>query len=189
MTMLEIIVPAANNLWDPVSEMFITSKETKLTLEHSLVSVTKWESKWHVPFLSNKRLSIPQLRDYVQCMTITQNVDPLTYYALTQDNLNDILSYIENPMTATTINENALKAANRGPRVNETVTNELIYFWMTQLNIPFDPCQKWHLNRLMTLIKVASIKSQPPKKMSKSEAMAQQKALNAARRARTGSRG
>ncbi|MBO7365205.1 MAG: hypothetical protein J6U28_00720 [Bacteroidales bacterium] len=93
-------------------------------------------------------------------------------------------------MSATTINEKALRAAQTGPRGgNKVITNELIYYWMTALNIPFDPCQKWHLNRLMMLIKVASIEQQPPKKMSKADAMSQQKALNAARRARLGSRG
>lgn len=187
--MLEIVVPETNNLWDPVEELFITSKETKLSLEHSLVSLTKWESKWHIPFLTNKQLTIPQLRDYVRCMTITQHVDPLVYYALTQDNLDAIMRYVEDPMTATTINEKALRASQSGPRQNEIVTNELIYYWMTQLNIPFEPCQKWHLNRLMMLIKVASIKSQPPKKMSRADAMSQQRALNAARRAKSGSRG
>lgn len=188
--MLEITVPATNNLWDPVSEQFLTTKETRLSLEHSLVSLTKWESKWHVPFLGNRQLTPEQLRDYVRCMTITQHVDPLVYYALTQENLNDIMMYVENPMSATTINEKALRAAQKGPRGgNEVITNELIYYWMTALNIPFDPCQKWHLNRLMMLIKVASIKQQPPKKMSKADAMSQQKALNAARKARLGTRG
>lgn len=188
--MLEIVVPATNKLWDPVSEFFITSKETKLSLEHSLVSLTKWECKWHVPFLGNKQLTPQQLRDYVKCMTVTQNVDPMVYFALTQENLDAIMHYVEDPMTATTINEKALRAAQKGPRNNgRVITNELIYYWMTELNIPFDPCQKWHLNRLMTLIKVASIEKQPPKKMSKADAMSQQRALNAARRARLGTRG
>lgn len=188
--MLEIVVPATNKLWDPVSELFLTTKETKLALEHSLVSLTKWESKWHVPFLSNKQLTPEQLRDYVRCMTITQHVDPLVYFALTQENLNDIMRYVDDPMSATTINEKALKEAQKGPRGGtKIITNELIYYWMTALNIPFDPCQKWHLNRLMMLIKVASIEQQPPKKMSRREAMSQQKALNAARRSRLGTHG
>lgn len=187
--MLEIIVPQTNELFDPVSSQFLTTRETKLALEHSLVSITKWESKWHVPFLSNRKLTPEQLRDYVRCMTLTQNVDPLVYYALTQDNLNDILEYIEDPMTATTINENALRMASKGPKSGRLITNELVYYWMSALNLPFDPCQKWHFNRLMTLIKVASIEQQPPKKMSRAEAMSQQRALNNARRLKHGTRG
>lgn len=186
--MLEIIVPETNKLWSPVCELFLTTNETKLVLEHSLVAVSKWEAKWHTPFLSNKQLTPVMLRDYVRCMTITQNVDPLVYYALTEDNLRDIMEYIENPMTATTINEKALQSISNGPRSGRIITSDLIYYWMTALNIPFE-CQKWHLNRLMTLIKVASIEQQPPKKMSRKEALSQQKALNAARRARLGSRG
>lgn len=187
--MLEITVPATNNLWDPSIELFITTKETKLFLEHSLVSLSKWESKWHIPFLASKQLTPEQLRDYVKCMTVTQNVDPLVYYALTQENLDAIMKYVEDPMSATTINEKALQMAQKGPRGNRIVTSELIYYWMTALNIPFDPCQKWHLNRLMMLIKVASIEQQPPKKMSKADAMSQQRALNAARRAKLGTKG
>lgn len=187
--MLEIIVPATNDLWDPTIEKFITTKETKLSLEHSLVSLSKWESKWHIPFLASKQLAPEQVRDYVRCMTITQHVDPFVYYALTQENLDDIMKYIEDPMSATVINEKALQASRKGPRRDQIVTSELIYYWMTALNIPFDPCQKWHLNRLMMLIKVASVEQQPPKKMSKADAMSQQRALNAARKAKLGTRG
>jgi hypothetical protein len=94
---------------------------------------------------------------------------------------------MEDPMTATTVNEKNIPKG--GPRAGKTVTSELVYYWMTALNIPFDPCQKWHFNRLMTLIRVASIEQQPPKKMSKRDIMAQNKSLNAARKARLHSRG
>ena len=186
--MLEIVVPACDSLWDPGAERFITSKETKLILEHSLVSVSKWEAKWKTPFLSNNRMTAEQLRHYVVCMTITQNVDPNVYYALSQENLKAIMEYIEDPMTATTVNEKNLKMMQKGPRGGKIITSELIYYWMTALNIPFE-CQKWHLNRLMMLIKVASVEQQPPKKMSRADAMSQQRALNAARRAKLGTRG
>ncbi|MBR4430998.1 MAG: hypothetical protein IKU36_01725 [Bacteroidales bacterium] len=185
--MLEIIVPKTEELWDPVHEIFLSTKETKLTLEHSLVSLKKWESKWKVPFLNNKQMTEDQLRDYVKCMTITQNVDPLVYYALTQENLKAIVEYMEDPMTATVINERNLPKG-KGGTGQKVITAEMIYYWMTALNIPFE-CQKWHLNQLMTLIKVASIEQQPPKQMSKRDIMAQNKSLNAARRARMHSKG
>lgn len=184
--MLKIVIPATDE-FDPENNMFYKTKETTLTLEHSLVALSKWESKWKVPFLNNESMTADQFRDYVRCMTITQNVDPLVYYALTQENTNDILKYMEDPMTATKINDKNLP--RNGPqRGSKVITAELIYYWMTALNIPFE-CQKWHLNRLMTLIKVASIEQQPPKKMSKRDIMAQNKSLNAARRARMMSKG
>ena len=185
--MLEIIVPKTEELWDPVHEIFLSTKETKLTLEHSLVSLKKWEAKWKVPFLNNRQMTEDQLRDYVKCMTITQNVDPLVYYALSQDNLSEIVKYMEDPMTATVINEKNVPRG-KGGTGQKVITAEMIYYWMTALNIPFE-CQKWHLNQLMTLIKVASIEQQPPKQMSKRDIMAQNKSLNAARRARMHSKG
>lgn len=185
--MLEIIVPKTVDLWDPVHELFLNTKETKLSLEHSLVSLKKWEAKWKVPFLSNKQMTEDQLRYYVQCMTITQHVDPLVYYALTQENLKEIIDYMEDPMTATVINDKNLPKGKGGPG-QKVITAEMIYYWMTALNIPTE-YQKWHLNQLMTLIKVASIEQQPPKQMSKRDIMSQNKSLNAARRARMHSKG
>ncbi len=185
--MLEIIVPKNENLWDPVNERFLKVKETKLTLEHSLVSLQKWEAKWKVPFLNSAQKTEDQLRDYVRCMTITQNVDPLVYFALTEDDYRKIIAYIEDPMSATTINEKNLPKG-KGGRNGQIPTAELIYYWMTALNIPAE-YRKWHLNQLMTLIKVASIEQQPPKQMSKKDIMAQNRSLNAARRAKLHSKG
>ena len=122
-------------------------------------------------------------------MTITQNVDPLVYSALTRENYEEILKYMESPMTATVINEKNIPKGGAGRMGGRTITNELIYYWMSALQIPFSPCEKWHINRLMTLIRVASIEQQPPKQMSKRDIMAQNKSLNAARRAKLKSRG
>lgn len=184
---LDIIVPRNDNLWDPVNERFLKVKETKLTLEHSLVSLQKWEAKWKIPFLTDKQKTEDQLRDYVRCMTITQNVDPLVYYALTEEDYRKIIAYMEDPMTATTINEKNLPRG-KGGTGQRIATAEMIYYWMTALNIPSE-YRKWHLNQLMTLIKVASIEQQPPKQMSKKDIMAQNRSLNAARRARMHSKG
>lgn len=179
--MLVINVPE-QDLYDPVSNEFIFIKKQTLHLEHSLLSISKWESKWHKPYLSKEEKTVEEMVDYIRCMTISQNIDPNVYKCLTQENINDIVKYMEDPMTATTVNTHQKPS-------REIVTSELIYYWMTALNIPFDPCQKWHLNRLLMLIQVCSIKSQPAKKMSRAEIMRRNTQLNAARRAKYGTSG
>ena len=173
--MLQITIPAVE-LFDENKNEFVTTKAQTLQLEHSLVSLHKWESKWCKPFLSKQDKSPEELLDYIKCMTITQNVDPNVYVFLTDDNLRQINSYIEAPMTATYFSEDKNAKKNR-----EIVTAELIYYWMFALNIPFE-CRKWHLNQLLTLVKVCSIKNQPPKKRSKKDILSRNAALNAARR-------
>ena len=180
--MLKITVPAIE-LWDEQKEIFVDIKEQTLCLEHSLVSLSKWESKWHKPFLTKDKKTDAEMRDYVRCMTLTQNVDPMIYDYLTSDNLNSIYKYIEDPMTATVIND---RRSGRGS--SEQPTAELIYYWMVACNIPFE-CQKWHINRLMTLIRICGIKNQPPKKMSRNEILSRNAALNQSRINRLHSRG
>ena len=181
--MLEIVIPATEG-YDEVKEEFtIIYPEQTLRLEHSLVSLSKWEAKWNKPFLSKQTKTFEETMDYVKCMTITQNVDPTVYYRLTNAHMEQINKYIELPMTATTFVDAGGKGGN-----GELVTSELIYYWMVSLNIPFE-CQKWHLNRLLTLIRVCNVKNQPPKKMSKSEIMSQNAALNAARRKQLNTKG
>lgn len=179
--MLQITIPAMEE-WDEINETFISTKAQTLQLEHSLVSLAKWEAKWHVPFMSDKEKSIDQLRDYVRCMTLTQHVNPEVYRYLTAENFKEINAYIEDPHTATWFSDN-LKGKSR-----RVVTAELIYYWMVALQIPFE-CQKWHLNRLITLIRVCNEEQQPKKKMSKSAIMRQNAALNAARRKKYGTKG
>jgi len=173
--MLYIHIPPADN-WDERREEFVSFPGKTLQLEHSLVSLAKWESIWGKPFLSQvkKPKTYEETMSYIRCMTITQNVDPISYNFLTEQNLADINAYIEAPMTATTFNEN-----KQGP--GEQITAEIIYYWMIAFNIPFE-CQKWHLNRLLTLIRVCSIKNQPQKKMSNRQILSNNARLNAARR-------
>ena len=174
--MLQIVVPGTE-LYDEGSNEFITIKDQTLTLEHSLVSLSKWESKWCKPFLSKDGLTTEETIDYIRCMTITQNVPPITYSLITNDNIKDVENYINAPMTATWFSEE-----KKGGRSNgETVTAELIYYWMIALQIPMK-CEKWHLNRLITLIRVCNIKNAPPKKMSKRATMSRNAAINAARK-------
>lgn len=180
--MLRITIPSAE-LWDESKSEFVYSKEQTLQLEHSLVSLSKWESKWQKAFLSKQDKTLEETIDYIKCMTITQNVDPGVYDRLTNDNINKVNEYISASMTATYISEDENEKGGR-----ETVTSELIYYWMIALNIPFE-CQKWHLNRLLTLIKVCNIKNQPPKKRSQRDIMRRNAALNASRRKRLNTRG
>lgn len=180
--MLEITIPATEQ-WDEANQEFITTKEQTLKLEHSLVSLSKWESKWCKPFLSKEGKTYEETIDYIKYMTLTQDVDENVYNCLTNENINQINKYMEAPMTATWFNDD--KKQNRS---REQITAELIYYWMIALNVPFE-CQYWHLNRLLTLIKVCNVKNQTPKKRSKREIMSQNAALNAARRKQLNSKG
>lgn len=180
--MLRITIPASEG-WDEGKQEFVYFKAQTLQLEHSLVSLSKWESKWNKPFISSKEKTFEEIIDYIKCMTITQNVNPEVYGRLTAKIIKEINEYIGAPMTATTFSNEP-----KGGRNREQSTSELIYYWMIAYNIPFE-CQKWHLNRLLTLIHVCEIKSQKPKKMSKSEIMSRNAALNAARRKQLNTKG
>jgi hypothetical protein len=180
--MLSITIPAAE-YYDEYNEVFVHVPEQKLQLEHSLVSVSKWEQKWHKPFLTKDKKTREENIDYVRCMTLTQNVDPRVYVGITDRIMEEIMAYIDDPMTATWFPEEKNQKANR-----EVITNEIIYYWMIALDIPPD-YQKWHLNRLITLIRVCNAKNKPAKKMSRKDILAQNRAVNEARRKALGTRG
>ena len=180
--MLTITIPA-QELFNDRNQSFFTTKEQTLVLEHSLVSLSKWESKWHKPFLTQNEKTLEETIDYIKCMTITQNVDPTVYNFLSQSNIQEINNYIQDPMTATTFHND-----NQQGRAKEVITSELIYYWMIALNIPME-CQKWHLNRLLTLVRVCNVKNAPPKKMSKRDVASKYASLNAARRNKLNSKG
>lgn len=179
--MLKITVPSIE-LYDEEHNKFFMSKEYELQLEHSLVSLSKWESKWHKPFLTKGQKTTEEALDYVKCMTISQNVDPEAYDLMGKDVLDRVTEYIDNPMTATTFRK------EQTPASREIITAEIIYYWMISFNIPFE-CQKWHLNRLLTLINVCNIRNQPAKKVSKKELIARNKALNEARKSQLNTKG
>ena len=182
--MLQLKIQISPEMWDEKNGVFVEPKYRILTLEHSLVSLSKWESKWCKPFLDEKRtMTTEESIDYIKCMTLTQNVPPDTYDHISQENVDEVSKYIGAPMTATWFSDD-----KKGGRNKEIVTSELIYYWMIALNIPLD-CQKWHLNRLMTLIRVCNIKNAPPKKMSKRATASKYAALNAARRQQYNSKG
>lgn len=180
--MLKIEVPSGE-MYNDLTNEFVTIKGQTLTLEHSLISLSKWESKWCKPFLSKEEKSNEEILDYIKAMTITQNVDPDVYTFISNENIRQINEYIEAPMTATRIRNSPQKSAKK-----EIITSEIIYYWMIAFNIPFE-CQKWHLNRLLMLIRVCEAKSAPPKKMSRQDIYKSNSALNAARRKKLGSNG
>lgn len=181
--MLQIAVPLTYEGWDEEKQEFVEPKVQFLQLEHSLVSISKWESKWCKSFLSRSDLTIEETIDYIKCMTLNKNVDPEVYDHITMSNIEEVKAYIVAPMTATYFYEDKNKKPNR-----ETITSELVYYWMIALNIPVE-FEKWHLNRLLTLIQVCNIKNQPEKRMSKSELASRNRALNAARRQKLNSKG
>ena len=182
--MLQLVLPAIE-MFDEAKSEFIELKEQTLQLEHSLVSLSKWESKWCKPFLGKEEKTIEETIDYIKCMTLTQNVKPETYNRLNKKHFDQVYEYINAPMTATTFNNGNNK---KGKSSGEVQTSEIIYYYMIALNIPME-CQKWHLNRLLTLIRVCEVKNQPAKKMSKREIMSRNAALNAARRQQLNTKG
>jgi hypothetical protein len=181
--MLEITIEA-KEFYNQQQNRFITTPSCTLTLEHSLISLAKWESKWHIPYLSNTEKTAEQELDYIRCMIIGNIPNEDILKALSVDNVLDIKVYIDDPMTATVFSKNQ----NQKKMKREVITAEVIYSRMFENNIPIE-CQKWHLNRLLTLIRVCDLNSSPNQKMTKKETSAYYAAQNAARRAKYNSRG
>ncbi len=174
----------AQELFDNETQEFILIKEQNLVMEHSLISISKWEAKWKKPYFSKDKTD-DEVLDYFRCMTVTpQKVDPLIYRYLSVENINQIKDYIDDSMTATTIKDRPGSRRN-----SEIVTSEIIYYWMIAQQIPIE-FEKWHINRLLTLIKVCAIKNDPnAPKMSRSAIAKQNRAINNARRAKYKTRG
>ena len=176
--------------WDEVNEKFIYSDPTEVKMEHSLVSIYKWESKYHVPFLGREHEKTPEeFMEYIRFMILSKNADNDTIRRIitSREHMEAIKAYMDDPMTATKFSkqQQARAKINQG---GEYITAELIYYWMVALQIPFE-CEKWHINKLLTLVQVCNLKNTPPKKMSKNEIYAQNRALNAARRAKYNTKG
>lgn len=181
--MLKINIPKTV-LFNEQTNEFLDIPAQTIELEHSLISVSKWESKWRKAFLGKSEKTSEEMLDYIRCMTLTKNVDPNVYKCLTNQHIQEINDYISAPMTAVYFPENNSKGKPIGA---DTITSELMYYWMISFNVPFE-CQKWHLNRLYALIRVCDMKTNP-KKMSKKEILARNAALNAERLKRSNGRG
>lgn len=174
--MLEITIPRTEMFDDKAGKYYYVESET-LSLEHSLIAISKWEAKWCKPFFGRGEKTQEQVIDYVKCMTVNKVKSPIIYECLSSTNFKQILEYIESKQSATWFQEDK-HGGNK-----ETITSELIYYWMIACNIPFE-CQKWHINRLLTLVRVCQLKQQDPKKMSQSEMIRQRAKLNAERKAK-----
>lgn len=187
--MLEIVIPEQHHeFYDEEKETFlyINIKETKIQIEHSLISLKKWEQTWHKPFLGKSEMTYEELSDYIRCMTLTHGVDPEVYDWIPKDIIEKVVEYIKDPMTATWFREDSLVGAQKNSR--EVVTAEIIYYWMISMSIPVE-FQKWHLNQLLTLIKVINIKNGKPNKVDKKTAARERAALNKLRREQYNSKG
>lgn len=180
--MLTITLPSIE-LFDEVKMEFINIKEQTLELEHSLVSLAAWEAIWEKPFLTREDKTREETISYIKCMTLTPNVDPDAYTYISDDIINKVNKYIAAPMTATTFSEDKSSKSS-----GDTTTAEIIYYWMVALNIPPE-YRFWHLNQLMTLIKVCSIKNAPPKKRKAADILRENAARNAARKQKLNTRG
>jgi hypothetical protein len=175
--MLRIVIGATENYDESQSE-FVKDGGTVIDLEHSLLSLSKWESEYEQAFLGTTKKTGEEVIGYVRCMCLTPDIPPELFNQLSKENLEAVNAYIDAKMTATWFSEDP-----GAPKTREVITNELIYYWMTTFQIPFE-CEKWHLNRLFTLIRICNIKQSKPKKMSRAEMAARNRELNAKRKER-----
>jgi hypothetical protein len=179
---LTIVVPG-DEFFNEEKQEFTTRGDVTLDLEHSLVSLSKWESIFEKPFLAPGEKTTEEVLGYIKAMTLTPNIPPEIFSRLSKDNLEQINKYIEAKMTATWFRD-----SRNVPRNREIITSELIYYWLIMFNIPFE-VENWHLNRLFTLIRICNVKNQKPKKMSPGEIAKRNRELNAQRRSQLGTAG
>src|SRR4051812_22620176 len=180
--MLTITV-GGTDIYNEETQSFSSQGGVELQLEHSLISLSKWESEFEKPFLGKSEKTGDDVLAYIRCMLLTKNPPEDFLQNLSKENLETIHKYIDRKMSATWFSEQP-----GAPRSSEVITSELIYYWMTVFTIPFE-CENWHLNRLFTLIRICNLKQAKPKKMSRAQIAARNRELNAQRKAQLGTRG
>lgn len=178
-----VITVLGVEMFDEEKEEIVTHGDVQLELEHSLVSLSKWESIYEKPFLGANNKTPEEIIEYIKCMMLTPNPPEDIFDRLSKENVEEINAYLEAKMTATWFSEQP-----GAPRTSEVITAELIYYWMTVFNIPFE-CERWHINRLFTLIRICNIKQSKPKKMSRSEIAQRNRAINEQRKKQLGTKG
>lgn len=186
--MIEVFIPKSE-IVDENGNVYRAKKDWTLQMEHSLISLQKWEAKWHVSFLNRGMHDFEQTLDYIRCMTLTPNVPSEVFYCIPESELLRIKEYVDDPMTATRVNDDSIQNRGWGKKVgNDVVTAEVIYYWMISLNIPAE-YRKWPLNQLLTLIRVINAKNAPKKKRSRRDILEEYKAINEANKARFNTKG
>lgn len=180
--MLRITIKG-DDFFDEEKNEFISIGDVILDLEHSLVSLSKWEAKYEKAFLGRSEKTNEELFDYLRCMIVNEDFDPTVMQRASKENFEEIQKYIESNQSAVKFDAMPGKSGT-----GETITSELIYYWMVAYNIPFE-CEVWHLNRLFALIRICNVKNAPKKKMSKQEIARQNRELNAKRKAELGTKG
>lgn len=176
--MLSLIV-SGEEIYDEELNEFRSTPGYNLELEHSLVSLSKWESKYNKPFLSEEQKTPIEMYDYIKFMAIHPGVPEHVFLSLNDSDLARIVEYMNEKQTATWFNE----PPNQSP-MRTAITSELIYYWISALGLDASVVENWHLNRLFTVLKVASIEGQPKKKKSRTEVLAEIRRKNAERRAK-----
>lgn len=187
--MKKVHIPAGS-LFNELDQTFIETKPIDLELEHSLASISKWECKWHLAFFEDKKKTNEQILDYIRCMTLNPDVDPNVYLVIPQEAIKEIGEYIEDAMTSINWPNQQQNGNTRtyGKPSQEKITSELIYYWMFTQNIPLE-CENWHVNKLLSVIRMCSLKNTPPKKGNRNAILARNASLNAARRKALGTTG
>lgn len=187
--MIDICIPKSEVIDEETGRIYRAKKDWTLTLEHSLISVQKWEAKWHMAFLNRGTSTFEQTIDYVRCMTLTPNVPDEIYYCIPQSELKRVLEYVDDPMSATKVNDDSSTQKSFGKKIGkDVITAEVIYYWMISLNIPTE-YRKWHLNQLLTLIRVINAKNQPKKKRRMKDVLEEYRSINEANKARFNTKG
>jgi hypothetical protein len=163
-------------LFDEETQTFTSTEDVTLNLEHSLLSLSKWESKFLKPFLSNNNKTSEEILWYIRCMIIDNNYNENSILNLSQSNFEEINAYINSPQSATTFGS----MPQRGG-MSEVITAELIYYWMIAFTIPIS-CETWHINRLFSLIRICNIKNSKPQKMNRNEVASRNRMINEQRK-------
>lgn len=187
--MIEINVPASSVVDPDTNRIYRVKKDQKIQLEHSLISIQKWESRWHIAYLKrDHQKTYEQIIDYIRCMTLTPNVADDVYYCIPDSELKRVAQYIDDPMSATRVHDAPpVKSFGIGQK-QDVVTAEVIYYWMIAMNIPYE-CRKWHLQQLLTLIRVINAKNAPKKKRPMKDVLAEYRSINEENKKRFGTKG